>query len=69
MRDRIKKTDYYRKLDRLLGNDGGIEQQIESIETQLIHALVSEAKTECDLEKTLEKEAEEKITRNLRSQY
>ncbi|MGL5877919.1 MAG: dynamin family protein [Xenococcaceae cyanobacterium] len=48
LRIRIKKTDYYRKLYRLLGNDGGIEQQIESIETQLIHALVSEAKTECD---------------------
>jgi replication fork clamp-binding protein CrfC len=46
--DRIKKTEYYRKLYRLLGNDSGIEKEIELLEERLIHALVSEAKTECD---------------------
>lgn len=46
--DRVKKEEYYRKLYRLLGNDGGIEQQIQAIELKLIHALESEARTECD---------------------
>jgi hypothetical protein len=46
--DRIKKTEYYRKLYRLLGNDSGIENEIELLEEKLMHALVSEAKTECD---------------------
>jgi replication fork clamp-binding protein CrfC len=46
--DRIKKEDFYRKLYRLLGNDGGIEKQIQFIEERLNHALASEARTECD---------------------
>jgi replication fork clamp-binding protein CrfC len=46
--DRIKKTEYYRKLYRLLGNDSGIEKEVELLEEKLIHALISEAKTECD---------------------
>ncbi|MGB5772310.1 MAG: dynamin family protein, partial [Crocosphaera sp.] len=45
---RVKQTEYYRKLYRLLGNDGGIEDQLKQIESSLIHALVSEAKVECD---------------------
>ncbi|MEM7595456.1 MAG: dynamin-like GTPase family protein, partial [Cyanobacteria bacterium P01_A01_bin.83] len=48
LRDRIRQQQYYRDLDRLLGEDTGIEQQIAQLETDLIHALVSEAKTECD---------------------
>lgn len=46
--DRLKKEDFYRKIYRLLGNDGGIEKQIQLIETKLIQALTSEARTECD---------------------
>lgn len=45
--DRVRQSDYYRKLYRLLGNDGGIEIQLKQIEDQLTHALISEAKTEC----------------------
>jgi replication fork clamp-binding protein CrfC len=46
--DRVRQSDYYRKLYRLLGNDGGIETQLKQIEENLIHALISEARTECD---------------------
>ncbi|WP_245927655.1 dynamin-like GTPase family protein [Aphanothece hegewaldii] len=46
--DRVRQSDYYRKLYRLLGNDGGIETQLQQMEEKLSHALVSEAKTECD---------------------
>jgi replication fork clamp-binding protein CrfC len=46
--DRVRQSEYYRKLYRLLGNDGGIETQLKQIEEKLIHALVSEARTECD---------------------
>ncbi|AMA07893.1 dynamin-like GTPase family protein [Picosynechococcus sp. PCC 73109] len=45
---RIQQSDYYRKLYRLLGNDGGLEQSISTLEGQLIYALQSEARTECD---------------------
>jgi len=48
LRDRTKQQQYYRDLDRLLNDDTGIIEQINELETQLIHALVSEAKTECD---------------------
>ena len=48
LRDRLKQQDYYRQLDRLLGEDTGIQEQIAELETRLVHALVSEAKTECD---------------------
>jgi hypothetical protein len=48
LRDRLKQQEYYRQLDRLLGEDTGIQAQIDELETQLIHALDSEAKTECD---------------------
>jgi replication fork clamp-binding protein CrfC len=46
--DRVKQAEYYRQLYRLLGNDGGIETQLKQLETELTHALISEAKTECD---------------------
>ena len=48
LRDRTKQQDYYRALDRLLHEDTGVQSQISELETRLIHALVSEAKTECD---------------------
>jgi replication fork clamp-binding protein CrfC len=48
LRERIKQQEYYRKLYRLLGNDSGIDERIKYIETQLNHALISQAKTECD---------------------
>lgn len=48
LRDRIKKQEYYRKLNRLLGNDSNLENKLQTLEKYLIHALVSEAKTECD---------------------
>lgn len=46
--ERIRKSDYYRSLYRLLGNDGGIEQQLKVLEKQITQALISEAKVECD---------------------
>ena len=48
LRDRLKQQEYYRALDRLLKEDTGIIEQIDELEAKLIHALVSEAKTECD---------------------
>ncbi len=45
---RFKQTEYYRKLYRLLGNDGGVETQLKEVEKTLIAALVSESKVECD---------------------
>ena len=46
--DRFKQQEYYRALDRLLGEDTGIQAELDELETKLIQALVSEAKTECD---------------------
>jgi replication fork clamp-binding protein CrfC len=46
--ERVRQSEYYRKLYRLLGNDGGIENQLKQLEEKLIHALVSESRTECD---------------------
>jgi replication fork clamp-binding protein CrfC len=48
LRDRLKHQEYYRQLERLLGEDTGIQAQINELESQLIHALISAAKTECD---------------------
>ena len=48
LRDRLQQQEYYRDLDRLLKEDTGIIEQIDELEAKLIHALVSEAKTECD---------------------
>jgi len=46
--DKTRKSEYYRQLYRLLGNDGGIEQQFKQLEKQVSHALVSAARIECD---------------------
>ncbi len=46
--DRIKKAEYYRKLYRLLGNDGGIEEELQKLIKNLNHALINEATIECD---------------------
>ncbi|MEM8777702.1 MAG: dynamin-like GTPase family protein, partial [Cyanobacteria bacterium P01_G01_bin.49] len=45
---RVKQEEYYRKLYRLLGHDGGVEAQLKEVEKTLIQALVSESKVECD---------------------
>jgi replication fork clamp-binding protein CrfC len=46
--EKIKKTDYYLELYRLLGNDGGTESHLQSLMVKASDALVNEAKTECD---------------------
>ena len=46
--EKIKKTDYYLELYRLLGNDGGTENYLQSLMVKASDALVNEAKTECD---------------------
>ncbi|AFZ56299.1 dynamin-like GTPase family protein [Anabaena cylindrica FACHB-243] len=46
--EKIRKSEYYRQLYRLLGNDGGIESEIKLIEKQVSQALVNAASVECD---------------------
>ncbi|MEH2350246.1 MAG: dynamin-like GTPase family protein [Nostoc sp.] len=46
--EKIRKSEYYRQLYRLLDNDGGIEQEIRNIEKAVTQALVSAASVECD---------------------
>ncbi|GAX36541.1 dynamin-like GTPase family protein [Nodularia sp. NIES-3585] len=46
--EKIRKSEYYRQLYRLLGNDGGIEQEVKVIEKSVSLALVSAASIECD---------------------
>ncbi|WP_414542907.1 dynamin family protein [Nostoc sp. CCY0012] len=46
--EKIRKSEYYRQLYRLLGNDGGIEQEIKALEKTVSLALVSAASVECD---------------------
>jgi hypothetical protein len=46
--ERVRRADYYSQLYRLLGNDGGIEQQLKVLEKQVCRALMSAARTECD---------------------
>ena len=48
LRDRLKQQQYYRDLEGLLTEDTGILAEIDELETKLTHALVSEARTECD---------------------
>jgi len=45
---RIRKSEYYRHLYRLLGNDGGIEQELKLLEKRVSQALVNQARVECD---------------------
>jgi replication fork clamp-binding protein CrfC len=44
----VKKSEYYRNLYRLLGNDGGIESGLEIIKQLATESLINEARTECD---------------------
>ncbi len=46
--DGVKKTEYYRNLYRLLGNDGGIESNLHHLKGLATDALINEARTECD---------------------
>ena len=46
--ERIRKSEYYRQLYRLLGNDGGIEQKLKALEKTVSLALVNAAQVECD---------------------
>jgi replication fork clamp-binding protein CrfC len=46
--DKVKKTEYFRDLYRLLGNDAGIEAEINRMKAATTDAIVNEAKTECD---------------------
>ncbi|MDZ8083897.1 MAG: dynamin-like GTPase family protein [Nostoc sp. DcaGUA01] len=46
--EKIRKSEYYRQLYRLLDNDGGIEQEIRNIEKRVTQAVVSAASVECD---------------------
>lgn len=46
--EKVRKSEYYRQLYRLLGNDGGIEQEIKIVEKQVSLALMSAASVECD---------------------
>lgn len=46
--DSVKKTDSYLNLYRLLGKDGGIEQQFKKLEETLLSLIANEARRECD---------------------
>lgn len=46
--EKIRKSEYYRQLYRLLGNDGGIESEVKLIERVITQALVSASSVECD---------------------
>ncbi|WP_373527247.1 dynamin family protein [Nostoc sp.] len=46
--EKIRKSEYYRQLYRLLDHDGGIEQEIRTLEKLVTQALVSAASVECD---------------------
>lgn len=48
LKDRVRKSEYYRQLYRLLGNDGGIEQQLKNLEQEIAVALINAARVECD---------------------
>lgn len=46
--EKIRKSEYYRQLYRLLGHDGGIEQEVKIVEKLVSQALISAASVECD---------------------
>jgi replication fork clamp-binding protein CrfC len=48
LKNSVRKSEYYRNLYRLLGNDGGIEQQLDELSKRVSHALVNAAGVECD---------------------
>lgn len=44
----VRLQDFYRQLYRLLGNDGGIENELTALESTLLGLLQNEASVECD---------------------
>jgi replication fork clamp-binding protein CrfC len=48
LQESVKKSEYYRHIYRLVGNDAGIVEQLQLAEKQMLHALVSIARIECD---------------------
>lgn len=44
----VKQTDCYRNLYRLLGKDGGLEEQFTLLEDNLLQLIANEARRECD---------------------
>jgi replication fork clamp-binding protein CrfC len=48
LKDSVRKSEYYRLLYRLLGNDGGIEEQLNELSKRVSDALVNAAGVECD---------------------
>ncbi|WP_107806533.1 dynamin-like GTPase family protein [Nodularia spumigena] len=46
--EKIRRSEYYRQLYRLLGNDGGIEQKVKNVEKIVSQVLISDARVECD---------------------
>ncbi|MEH2395538.1 MAG: dynamin-like GTPase family protein [Nostoc sp.] len=46
--EKVRKSEYYRQLYRLLDNDGGIELEIRILEKLVTQALLSAASVECD---------------------
>ncbi len=46
--EKIRQSEYYRQLYRLLGNDGGIEQKVKNVEKIVSQVLTSDASVECD---------------------
>ena len=48
LNQRIRQAEYYRQLYRLLGNDGGLKQELEQLEKLVSQALQNAARVECD---------------------
>lgn len=46
--DRVRHQSYSRDLQRLLGNDGGIERSLINLQEQAVLAIENEARIECD---------------------
>lgn len=46
--EKVRKSEYYRQLYRLLGNDAGIEQEIKALEKRVCQSLIDAASVECD---------------------
>ncbi|MEA5583698.1 dynamin-like GTPase family protein [Nodularia harveyana UHCC-0300] len=46
--EKINKSGYHSRLYRFLGNDGGIEQKMKTVQEIVVEVLVSEATIECD---------------------
>ncbi|AUT04466.1 dynamin family protein [Nostoc sp. CENA543] len=46
--EKVRKSEYYRQLYRLLGNDAGIESKLKTLEKAVSQSLVDAASVECD---------------------